>query len=59
MLLGGPPAMPMILAFEAWAWRMNDDRSGVANGGRTEPSTLPPFLRITAEASRSSECPNA
>jgi hypothetical protein len=30
--------MPMILAFEAWACRMNDDRSGVANGGRTEPS---------------------
>ena len=49
----------MIFAFEAWACRMNDERSGVANGGRTAPSTLPPFLITTSEASFSSEWPNA
>jgi hypothetical protein len=38
---------------------MKDDRSGVANGGRTAPTTLPPFLVMTAEASRSSEWPKA
>ncbi len=59
MLFGGPPAMPMILAFEACACRMKDDRSGVAKGGRTAPSTLPPFLVTTAEASFSSEWPKA
>ena len=30
MLFGGPPAMPMILAFEACACSTKDDRSGVA-----------------------------
>ena len=58
-LSGGPLAMPMIFAFEAWAWRMKDDRSGVANGCDTEPSTLPPFWVMTCEASRSSAWPKA
>src|SRR5262245_43341435 len=58
-LFGGPAAIPMILAFEACAWRMNDDRSGVAKGGRTDPSILPPFAVTTSAASRSSEWPNA
>ena len=35
----------MILAFEACACRMNDDRSGVANGGFTDPSTSAAILR--------------
>src|SRR5258705_13099855 len=43
MLFGGPAAMPMILALEACACSTKDDRSGVASGGRTEPSTLPPL----------------
>ena len=51
--------MPMILALEACACSTKDDRSGVASGGRTEPSTLPPFAVMTVEASRSSEWPNA
>jgi hypothetical protein len=59
MLFGGPAAMPMIFAFEACACSTKDDKSGVASGGRTEPSTLPPFLVITVEASRSSEWPKA
>ena len=59
MLFGGPAAMPMIFAFEACACSTKDDRSGVASGGRTEPSTLPPLAVTTEEASRSSEWPNA
>jgi hypothetical protein len=44
--------MPMIFAFDACACKMNDERSGVAKGCRTEPTTLPPFWTIKAEASR-------
>ncbi|MGY3461235.1 hypothetical protein ACVWW5_006685 [Bradyrhizobium sp. LM3.4] len=51
--------MPMILALEACACSTNEERSGVASGGFTEPSTLPPLAVTTAEASRSSEWPKA
>ena len=56
-LSGGPLASPMIFAFEAWAWRMNDDHVGgvflqrIAEGvigGEEEPAratTLDDFLR--------------
>src|SRR2546430_14645669 len=52
MLLGGPAAMPMILALEACACSTNEDRSGVASGGRTEPSTLPPLAGVTPGGAR-------
>ena len=47
--------MPMIFAFDACACKMKDETSAVAKGRRTEPSTLPWFLAITADASFSSE----
>ena len=41
--------------------RLENERGEIRRGERmrTEPSTLPPFCAITAEASRSSEWPNA
>ena len=54
-----PLAIPMIFAFEAWACRINEERSGDANWWRTAPSTRPPLSSITLVASRSSACPKA
>src|SRR5258708_5231931 len=55
MLFGGPPAMPMIFAFEACACRTKDDKSGVASGGGDRPHALPPFLGYSGGGARSPE----
>ena len=45
MLSGGPLAMPMIFAFDACAWRMNDERSAVVNGMSDRAQHLAAVLR--------------
>ena len=51
-------ASPITLAPEPCAWSRNDEKSEVGNGVLTEPTTLPPFLVITALVSRCRVWPN-
>ncbi|MNT82178.1 hypothetical protein D3C72_2218690 [compost metagenome] len=46
-----PSARPMMPALEPCACSRYELKSGVLSGERTAPSTLPPFLSMTAEAS--------
>jgi hypothetical protein len=59
-LIVSPPALarPMILAFDIWAWRRSDEKSGVLSGCLASPSTLPPLCSTTLVMSRSSAAPN-
>ncbi|KAG1318200.1 hypothetical protein G6F63_015326 [Rhizopus arrhizus] len=54
-----PLARPITCALEACACNRNDEKSELAMGWRTLPTTWPPLAFTTAIASRSSEWPNA
>ena len=54
-----PLARPITWALDACACNRKDEKSALAMGWRTLPSTWPPLLLTTAIASRSSEWPKA
>ncbi|MCY1308355.1 hypothetical protein D9M70_583570 [compost metagenome] len=54
-----PLARPMTWALEACACSRNEEKSALAIGWRTLPTTCPPLDLTTAIASRSSEWPKA
>ena len=59
LMASSPPlAIATTSAFEACACSMNEEKSLVPSGWRTEPMTLPPFFSMKAVAPSCSARPN-